>query len=122
MPRVEARLTEGLTAIEGRPPDLALKPAGCAFHPRCAQRRNICSVEQPPSIVTGPGREARCWLAAEGQGLIDPEPPANTELQEEITMDTEPRQSTATILLDAAAPMLEPRRLGCRRSTLCRRH
>jgi oligopeptide/dipeptide ABC transporter ATP-binding protein len=83
VPRVEARLAEGLTAIEGRPPDLALKPAGCAFHPRCAQRRIICSVEQPPSIVTGPGREARCWLAAEGQGLIDPEPLANTELQEE---------------------------------------
>jgi membrane dipeptidase len=29
-------------------------------------------------------------------------------------MDTEPRQSTATILLDAAAPMLEPRWLGRR--------
>jgi len=83
VPRVEARLAEGLTAIEGRPPDLALKPAGCAFHPRCAERRTICSVEQPPSIATGPGCEVRCWLAAEGPGLTNPDPSVNTKLQEE---------------------------------------
>jgi len=83
VPRVGARLADGLTAIEGRPPDLARKPVGCAFHPRCAQRRSICSVEQPPSIATGPGRDVRCWLAAEGPGVIDPDSPAHTELQEE---------------------------------------
>jgi oligopeptide/dipeptide ABC transporter ATP-binding protein len=66
VPRVEARLADGLTAIEGRPPDLARKPPGCAFHPRCAQRRDICSVDQPPAFAAGPGREARCWLLADG--------------------------------------------------------
>ena len=82
VPRVEARLADGLTAIEGRPPDLARKPAGCAFHPRCAQRRSICSVDQPPSIAAGPGREARCWLLAEEPGSVNPDPPAATEVQE----------------------------------------
>jgi oligopeptide/dipeptide ABC transporter ATP-binding protein len=82
VPRVEARLVDGLTAIEGRPPDLARKPAGCAFHPRCAQRRNICSVDQPPSIAAGPGREARCWLVAEEPGSVNPDLLAATEIQE----------------------------------------
>jgi oligopeptide/dipeptide ABC transporter ATP-binding protein len=68
VPRVEARLADGLAAIEGRPPDLARKPAGCAFHPRCAVRVEICSVEPPPSFAVGPGRLSRCWLAADLQG------------------------------------------------------
>ncbi len=65
VPRVEARMAEGLSAIEGRPPDLARKPPGCAFHPRCAQRRDICTREQPPEFI-GAGRMARCWLLDEG--------------------------------------------------------
>jgi oligopeptide/dipeptide ABC transporter ATP-binding protein len=64
VPDVEARLAGGLVAIEGRPPDLARKPSGCAFHPRCAFREAICTTEMPPPFGTGPGRTARCWLAA----------------------------------------------------------
>jgi oligopeptide/dipeptide ABC transporter ATP-binding protein len=65
VPRVDARLDEGLTAIEGRPPDLARKPPGCAFHPRCARRRAICMSDQPATASVGDGRTARCWVAAE---------------------------------------------------------
>ena len=65
VPRVDARLDEGLTAIEGRPPDLARKPAGCAFHPRCTLRREICMSEDPPTASVGVGRTARCWVACE---------------------------------------------------------
>jgi oligopeptide/dipeptide ABC transporter ATP-binding protein len=65
VPRVDARLDEGLTAIEGRPPDLARKPAGCAFHPRCILRREICMVEDPPTASVGIGRTARCWVACD---------------------------------------------------------
>src|SRR6266404_5891271 len=65
VPRVEARLDEGLTAIEGRPPDLARKPTGCAFHPRCGRRRAICTSDQPPAETVGRGRTVRCWVAAE---------------------------------------------------------
>jgi oligopeptide/dipeptide ABC transporter ATP-binding protein len=64
VPRVDAR-REGLTAIEGRPPDLARKPTGCAFHPRCALRREICVSEDPPTASVGVGRTARCWVASE---------------------------------------------------------
>jgi oligopeptide/dipeptide ABC transporter ATP-binding protein len=63
VPRVEARLAGGLVAIEGRPPDLARKPTGCAFHPRCPVRQAICSAQMPPEIELSPGRSARCWLA-----------------------------------------------------------
>jgi oligopeptide/dipeptide ABC transporter ATP-binding protein len=63
VPRVEARLEEGLVTIEGRPPDLARKPTGCAFHPRCALRRETCAVEAPAAVATGRDRLARCWLA-----------------------------------------------------------
>jgi oligopeptide/dipeptide ABC transporter ATP-binding protein len=66
VPRVDARLDDGLNAIEGRPPDLARKPTGCAFHPRCALRREICMIEQPPAVAVAEGRTARCWVAAEG--------------------------------------------------------
>jgi oligopeptide/dipeptide ABC transporter ATP-binding protein len=65
VPRVDARLDEGLTAIEGRPPDLARKPTGCAFHPRCVLRREICMSEGPPTASVGEGRSARCWVACE---------------------------------------------------------
>jgi oligopeptide/dipeptide ABC transporter ATP-binding protein len=63
VPRVEARTEDGLTTIEGRPPDLAHKPAGCSFHPRCSRQMNQCLVEAPPSIAIGRVRAVRCWLA-----------------------------------------------------------
>lgn len=66
VPRVEERLAGGLAAIEGRPPDLARKPAGCTFHPRCALRQEICSSERPLETIVGPGRVACCWLADRG--------------------------------------------------------
>jgi oligopeptide/dipeptide ABC transporter ATP-binding protein len=66
VPRVEARLREGLTAIEGRPPDLARKPPGCAYHPRCPLRGDICVREAPPPIDVAAGRTARCWAAEPG--------------------------------------------------------
>ena len=72
VPRVEARNAEGLAAIEGRPPDLAHKPPGCAFHPRCASRLDICAVETPPAFTAGPGRLSRCWLAADAAGAAHP--------------------------------------------------
>jgi oligopeptide/dipeptide ABC transporter ATP-binding protein len=68
VPRVESRLEEGLATIEGRPPDLARKPTGCAFHPRCTRRQEICTTETPVAVAVGPGHSARCWLAAATSG------------------------------------------------------
>jgi ABC-type dipeptide/oligopeptide/nickel transport system ATPase component len=54
-------MQEGLSAIEGRPPDLARKPPGCPFHPRCAVRLEICT-RLEPDLTVNDGRSARCWL------------------------------------------------------------
>ena len=66
VPRVEARGDEGLTAIEGRPPELARKPSGCAYHPRCVLKDDICIKEAPPAIDVAAGRKVRCWAAKSG--------------------------------------------------------
>ena len=34
--------------IPGAPPRLGSFPAGCAFHPRCVNRQERCSLEEPP--------------------------------------------------------------------------
>jgi len=36
-----------LVGIEGRPPSLRDRPAGCAFHPRCSLAEARCRVERP---------------------------------------------------------------------------
>jgi peptide/nickel transport system ATP-binding protein len=36
-----------LAAIEGSPPSLAARPAGCALHPRCPSALPVCRERQP---------------------------------------------------------------------------
>jgi oligopeptide/dipeptide ABC transporter ATP-binding protein len=61
MPKLGCK--EKLFAIPGQPPDLATLPAGCAFHPRCAEALERCCAEEPPQIQVGAAWTARCWLA-----------------------------------------------------------
>jgi oligopeptide/dipeptide ABC transporter ATP-binding protein len=63
VPRIEARVERGLAAIEGRPPDLAWKPSGCAFHPRCKFKREICVGKAPNPVTIGRNRITSCWAA-----------------------------------------------------------
>ena len=51
---------ETLSSIPGSPPDLALPPQGCRFHPRCAFVREDCIAAPVPLIALGQGRNARC--------------------------------------------------------------
>ncbi|WP_394199300.1 ABC transporter ATP-binding protein [Litoreibacter albidus] len=51
-----------LQAIPGLPPDLAALPQGCAFAPRCAQRRTRCETERPRLLPHNAGGVAACWL------------------------------------------------------------
>jgi oligopeptide/dipeptide ABC transporter ATP-binding protein len=53
---------ERLRAIEGSVPSLGALPSGCAFHPRCSERFDICEQEIPPTYSVAPGHEARCHL------------------------------------------------------------
>jgi oligopeptide/dipeptide ABC transporter ATP-binding protein len=49
-----------LRPIPGSPPDLARRPSGCAFHPRCPRAElPRCQVEQE-ILSIGPGRDAAC--------------------------------------------------------------
>jgi peptide/nickel transport system ATP-binding protein len=51
-----------LVGIEGRPPSLRDRPAGCAFHPRCPLAEARCRVERPILRFVGSTRCA-CHLA-----------------------------------------------------------
>ena len=61
-----APLTE-LFALEGNPPQLSNLPQGCAFHPRCAFRIEVCTQAVPAlgQVPGSPGLSA-CHLAAAG--------------------------------------------------------
>jgi oligopeptide/dipeptide ABC transporter ATP-binding protein len=50
-----------LPQIGGVPISLAALPAGCPFAPRCAQRRDKCTTEEPPLLERGPS-QAACWV------------------------------------------------------------
>jgi oligopeptide/dipeptide ABC transporter ATP-binding protein len=56
--------TEGgteLVAIPGAPPTPRARPAGCAFHPRCAYVVESCRTEVPPLVPVDPdGRLLAC--------------------------------------------------------------
>ena len=51
-----------LRAIEGTVPTLDALPAGCAFAPRCADRREGCSAAVPAMTTVAPGHLVRCFL------------------------------------------------------------
>lgn len=47
IPRLSEPAHTRLAAIGGRPPDLALRPPGCSFAPRCACARDDCRTNDP---------------------------------------------------------------------------
>lgn len=47
----------------GEPPSLVKPPAGCRFHPRCAQAiQGLCDVQVPPDFTVNPSHTVGCWL------------------------------------------------------------
>ena len=54
--------TVRITYIPGRPPDLAHRPTGCSFAPRCPEKITLCTTIEPPLEVIGQGRAA-CHVA-----------------------------------------------------------
>lgn len=51
-----------LTPIPGTVPQLTALPPGCAFEPRCVQRRPECAAALPELRVASPNHAARCVL------------------------------------------------------------
>jgi oligopeptide/dipeptide ABC transporter ATP-binding protein len=62
LPRLTAGERAVLTPIEGAPPSMLTVPTGCAFHPRCPRREDVCWSEVPTLRQVGPVRSA-CHFA-----------------------------------------------------------
>jgi peptide/nickel transport system ATP-binding protein len=63
IPNVDQKGTR-LIPIEGAPPSLINRPAGCAFHPRCPHRFEPCDKDVPDLKDRGGGHPDACYLAA----------------------------------------------------------
>ena len=59
--------TDRFRTIKGRPPSLVTPPAGCRFHPRCAQVMSRCRIDVPPVVQLHNGRQVRCWLYSKSE-------------------------------------------------------
>lgn len=58
-----AHPSNGLKAIKGSSPSLINLPAGCSFHPRCEDARELCRQEVPPVKMNGENHGVRCFYA-----------------------------------------------------------
>lgn len=50
-----------IKTIPGSVPNLLSLPSGCAFHPRCTKKEEICTFEEPP-VKEVNGQLVKCWL------------------------------------------------------------
>ncbi len=48
--------------LEGDVPSPINPPSGCAFHPRCKFKKDICSKKTPELKEVKPGHKVSCWL------------------------------------------------------------
>jgi oligopeptide/dipeptide ABC transporter ATP-binding protein len=51
-----------LFEIQGIVPSLVNLPAGCAFYPRCPQKKERCVHEEPPTFTKATEHRLSCWL------------------------------------------------------------
>jgi oligopeptide transport system ATP-binding protein len=61
IPRVDLK-GQDLFAIKGLPPSLMRIPPGCAFHPRCPYRRDVCREEVPALFRVNADRGGACFF------------------------------------------------------------
>jgi peptide/nickel transport system ATP-binding protein len=66
LPRLDRSVAE-LYSIPGQVPNLARRPEGCVFHPRCAlsNGRSACREQLPPFRETGGDHRSACHFAEE---------------------------------------------------------
>jgi oligopeptide transport system ATP-binding protein len=55
IPQLGDSRLDRLVAIAGAPPSLLRIPPGCAFHPRCPYRLDVCDKKVPPLEIVGDG-------------------------------------------------------------------
>jgi oligopeptide/dipeptide ABC transporter ATP-binding protein len=61
-PSAERAWPRSIAPIPGSPPDLARLPSGCAFEPRCPDRRPACLERPPREMRPAEGRRVRCFI------------------------------------------------------------
>lgn len=65
IPNVQQLPDLPLVSIAGQVPDMANRPSGCAFHPRCPLAEERCRVETPALLARESGDMVACWVANE---------------------------------------------------------
>jgi peptide/nickel transport system ATP-binding protein len=60
----EAQRKSQLNVIPGDAPDLSLQEAGCRFEPRCTERMEVCSLNEPAAVAPGELHEVCCFKFA----------------------------------------------------------
>lgn len=63
IPRISSKRDNQFQAIPGHPPVPGSLPAGCAFHPRCAEAVDECRQAVPQMLPVGDNRFAACIRA-----------------------------------------------------------
>ena len=61
VPRID-RTMRRLVTIPGAPPHPGARPSGCAFHPRCPQRMDVCVTDVPTERPSPTGGVVACHL------------------------------------------------------------
>jgi oligopeptide/dipeptide ABC transporter ATP-binding protein len=77
VPEVRASARQTRIVLHGEPPDAALPPPGCVFHPRCPLAVGRCRTEVPQMRQVGPGRAVACHRAEEvlaGSAVMEHQP------------------------------------------------
>ncbi|MCX6988403.1 MAG: ABC transporter ATP-binding protein [Chlamydiae bacterium] len=62
IPSISRPRNAPLFSIEGHPPQLYARPAGCSFAPRCDVAMKICMQKTAPTVDISPGHYSCCWL------------------------------------------------------------
>ena len=65
IPRLDTNSDEDLSTVDGAPPNLAMLPKGCPFHPRCECAMEICRQQCPSMKNLSDTHSVRCWLQDE---------------------------------------------------------
>jgi peptide/nickel transport system ATP-binding protein len=93
-PRLDLPATRRLPTIPGKPPDVADRPSGCPFHPRCSLAMEICVTEHPPLIDrAGHARQrVACWASSS-----EPLPPVPVTL---ASRETDRRPSDTSVIAE----------------------
>ncbi len=70
VPRLDSKLGQSLTTIQGKPPSLFSLPPGCPFAPRCGYVQPICREKNPPLIQKKLNHFTACWVDIQSKDKV----------------------------------------------------